>query len=62
MEMPPIKGEVEFSHVVFSYEPGVRILNDVNFKANIGDSFCNRRSDRSRKINNCKSYQPLLQY
>lgn len=39
MEMPPIKGEVEFSHVVFSYEPGVRILNDVNFKANVGDSF-----------------------
>ena len=39
VEMPPIKGEVEFSHVVFSYEPGVRILNDVNFKANIGDSF-----------------------
>lgn len=30
---------VEFSHVVFSYEPGVRILNDVNFKANVGDSF-----------------------
>ena len=23
VEMPPIKGEVEFSHVVFSYEPGV---------------------------------------
>ena len=39
VEMPPIKGEVEFSHVVFSYEPGVRILNDVNFKANVGDSF-----------------------
>ena len=39
VEMPPIKGEVEFSHVVFSYEPGVRILNDVNFKANVGESF-----------------------
>ena len=39
VEMPPIKGEVEFSHVVFSYEPGVRILNDVNFKATVGDSF-----------------------
>lgn len=37
--MPPLKGEVEFSHVDFSYEPGVKILNDVSFKANIGDSF-----------------------
>ncbi len=38
-EMPPIKGEVEFQHVVFSYEPGVRILDDVNFKAEVGESF-----------------------
>ncbi len=38
-EMPPIKGEVEFKHVVFSYEPEVRILDDVNFKAKIGDNF-----------------------
>jgi ATP-binding cassette subfamily B protein len=38
-EMPPIKGEVVFQDVVFSYEDGVRILNGINFKANIGDSY-----------------------
>ena len=38
-EMPPIRGEVEFRHVVFSYEPGVRILDDVNFRANVGENF-----------------------
>ena len=39
VEMPPIKGEVEFSHVDFSYEPGDKILDDVSFKAEVGDSF-----------------------
>ena len=38
-EMPSIRGEVEFKHVSFSYEPGVKILDDVNFKANVGDSY-----------------------
>ena len=38
-EMPPIRGEVEFRHVGFSYEDGVKILDDVNFKANVGDSY-----------------------
>lgn len=38
VDMPPIKGEVEFSNVKFSYEDGVMILNDVSFKANIGDT------------------------
>jgi ATP-binding cassette subfamily B protein len=38
-EMPPIKGEVVFQDVVFSYEDGVPILNGINFKANIGDSY-----------------------
>ena len=38
-EMPPIRGEVEFKHVSFSYEPGAKILDDVNFKANVGDSY-----------------------
>ena len=37
-DMPQIKGEVVFNDVNFSYENGVRILNNVNFKANIGDS------------------------
>ena len=39
IEMPPIKGEVEFKKVCFSYEDGVPILNDINFKAQVGDSF-----------------------
>ena len=39
VEMPPIHGDVSFEHVSFSYEPGVRILDNVNFKAKAGDSF-----------------------
>lgn len=38
VDMPQIEGEVEFEDVNFSYENGVRILNNVNFKANVGDS------------------------
>lgn len=30
-ELPPIRGHVTFDHVNFSYEPGNRILKDVNF-------------------------------
>ncbi len=37
--MPSIKGEVEFKDVTFSYEDGVKILNGINFKANVGDTF-----------------------
>ncbi|MFI3206743.1 MAG: ABC transporter ATP-binding protein [Clostridia bacterium] len=37
-ELPPIKGEVEFKDVQFGYDPAVKILKGVNFKANIGDS------------------------
>ena len=37
--MPPIKGEVTFEHVTFSYEPEMKILDDVNFHAKIGDTF-----------------------
>lgn len=39
VEMPPIKGEVEFKNVFFSYEDGVPILSDINFKAQVGNSF-----------------------
>ena len=39
VEMPLIKGEVVFEHVDFSYDDGVKILNDINFKANIGESY-----------------------
>lgn len=38
-EMPAIHGDVEFKNVSFSYEPGVEILKDVNFKAKQGESF-----------------------
>ena len=37
--MPLIKGEVVFKEVTFSYEDGVPILNGINFKANVGDTF-----------------------
>ena len=37
--MPEIKGEVEFKDVCFAYEDGVQILNDVSFKAKVGQSF-----------------------
>ncbi len=36
--MPPIKGEVEFKDVTFSYEDDIKILNGINFKTNIGDT------------------------
>lgn len=39
VEMPPVHGDVSFEQVSFSYEPGVRILDNVNFKAKAGDSF-----------------------
>ncbi len=39
VKMPPIHGDVSFEHVTFSYEPDVKILNDVNFHAKEGDSF-----------------------
>ena len=37
--MPPINGEVTFEHVTFSYEPEMKILDDVNFHAKTGDTF-----------------------
>ena len=36
--MPPIKGEIEFNHVDFSYDEDVPVLHDISFKANIGDT------------------------
>lgn len=38
-DMPPIKGKVTFDHVDFSYEEGEKILNQVSFTANPGESF-----------------------
>ncbi len=39
VELPPIKGKVEFKDVCFSYEDGIQILNKVNFTANPGDTY-----------------------
>lgn len=39
VQMPPIKGEVTFHDVCFSYEDGVQILNKVNFTAKPGDTY-----------------------
>jgi ATP-binding cassette subfamily B multidrug efflux pump len=36
--MPPIKGDVEFKDVCFSYEDGVPVLNNISFRAAAGDS------------------------
>jgi ATP-binding cassette subfamily B protein len=37
-EMSPIRGNVEFRNVNFSYEEGEKILKDVSFKVNTGDT------------------------
>lgn len=37
--MPPIKGNVEFRNVSFSYEEGHKILEDINFTARQGDTY-----------------------
>lgn len=36
--MPKIEGTVEFKNVVFSYEAGEPILNNINFKINTGET------------------------
>ncbi|MDO5426122.1 MAG: ABC transporter ATP-binding protein [Eubacteriales bacterium] len=36
--LPPIKGEVAFSHVDFSYEDGIPVLEDVSFEVKPGES------------------------
>ena len=36
--MPPIRGDVEFQNVGFSYEEGNKILQDVNFKVKSGET------------------------
>ncbi|WP_130837617.1 ABC transporter ATP-binding protein [Lachnoclostridium sp. Marseille-P6806] len=37
-EMPPIRGDVSFRNVCFSYEDGVRVLNDVSLAVRAGQS------------------------
>lgn len=38
MEMPIIRGEVEFQHVTFGYDPKEPVLLDVSFKAKAGET------------------------
>ena len=38
MELPPIRGDVEFRHVTFEYEKDIHILEDLNFQVKAGDS------------------------
>lgn len=39
VEMPPIKGTVQFEHVSFSYEEDHKILQDINFTARQGETY-----------------------
>lgn len=39
LPMPPVKGEVEFRHVTFGYEPGQKILDDISFTAKEGETY-----------------------
>ena len=38
IELPPIKGAVEFDHVDFAYEDGLPILSDINLKVRPGQT------------------------
>jgi ABC-type multidrug transport system fused ATPase/permease subunit len=38
IELPAVKGEVRFNHLSFAYEPGVRVLNDINLTVNPGET------------------------
>ena len=38
MELPPIRGDVEFRHVTFEYEKDIHILEDLNLQVKAGES------------------------
>ena len=38
IKMPKIKGQVQFKNVVFGYEDGTTVLDNVNFKVNTGET------------------------
>ncbi len=38
VEMPPIKGEIKFTHVSFSYRPDVEVLHDINLTVSPGET------------------------
>ena len=38
IEMPPVKGELKFNKVSFSYEPGVEVLHDIDLTISPGET------------------------
>ncbi|MFC1957927.1 ABC transporter ATP-binding protein [Chloroflexota bacterium] len=38
IEIPPVKGKVEFHQVSFSYKPGVEVLHDINLSVSPGET------------------------
>ncbi len=36
--LPPVTGKVEYKNICFSYDDGIRVLNDINFSAEAGES------------------------
>jgi ATP-binding cassette, subfamily B, multidrug efflux pump len=38
IKLPVIKGDVEFDHVIFSYDESEKILDDIHFNVNAGDT------------------------
>ena len=38
VELPPVSGQVEFKEVFFGYEPGVPVLENINFNVKAGES------------------------
>jgi len=38
IEMPPVKGEIRFSHVSFGYKSDVEVLHDIDFIVNPGET------------------------
>lgn len=38
IELPPIKGDIEFRQVSFGYQPGMDVLHDIDFKVNHGET------------------------
>jgi len=38
IELSPVKGEIQFKHVNFAYEPGVEVLHDIDLTVNPGET------------------------
>ena len=54
-ELPAVRGEVEFEHVDFAYDPGRGVLSDVSFKVAPGDD---RRDRRLHGLGEVDAHQP----